>query len=140
MGGSYQEHWGRCSKRICGSVSIWIDPGPRLNLRYWPAVEDDEEQGNNVHDGKHAHHDVLTVDIMLPSRCDTDQLESNTQFDGNDCNAVKDFEKKEPLHSLAAGLQDRSECFYFETEALVFCQVWITESPLVNANTIEGRP
>lgn len=61
------------------------------------AVDEDEDQGNDIHCHKDRDHDILDIHIQLPPLGDSDQHPADAEFDGDDGRHVSNLEDQEEL-------------------------------------------
>jgi hypothetical protein len=73
----------------------------RGNVRHRLALENDVEQCDQVRDGEESGAHVETVDVPPHRPGDSDERETDTQFDKDYRDAVKDFEQEEPLANVS---------------------------------------
>jgi hypothetical protein len=61
------------------------------------AVDQNEDQRNDVHQNKHSNDDVLHINIRFSSFRHTDQHPADTEFDWDDSRAIANFEDQKKL-------------------------------------------
>jgi hypothetical protein len=71
-------------------------------VRHRPAVEDNVQQGNEVHCCKYRRYCVYTVGELLSFQGDAHQHKRDAELDGNDGCTIEDLEKEEILLLSAA--------------------------------------
>jgi hypothetical protein len=70
------------------------------SVRHRSALENDVQQGDEVHDDEHSGHGIQAVYVRFSPRGDTDEHEGDAKFDGDNCGAVEDFKEEEVLGML----------------------------------------
>lgn len=70
--------------------------GRARNLRDWVALKYDVQCGDEVHGGEHGHDHILRIDVPLPVLRNPHQHVADRELDGDDGDAVEDFEQEEP--------------------------------------------
>lgn len=62
------------------------------------AIDQDENQCDDVHQSEQGNDGILDIDVKLPPLGNTNQHPTDTELDGDDSSAVADFEDKEELY------------------------------------------